>query len=125
MCLSSLCTFSSDESKLRQQQQDLEQSWVEVRQAVAGREEAEQSLQQIQAQLEESKVNLEKLCSELLVQQEHSEQGKVAATLNHITFYGLHSSKKAVCHSCLLDGFSGAVVAEPGLLGSFLALNLH
>ncbi|KAI4814035.1 hypothetical protein KUCAC02_003249 [Chaenocephalus aceratus] len=36
-------------------------------------EEAEQSLQQIQAQLEESKVNLEKLGAELLSQQEHSE----------------------------------------------------
>lgn len=85
MCLSALCTFSSDESKLRQQQQNLEQSWLEVRQAVARREEAEQNLQQIQAQLEESKVNLEKLCSELLVQQEHSEQGEIAATLNHMT----------------------------------------
>ncbi|XP_041808504.1 coiled-coil alpha-helical rod protein 1 [Chelmon rostratus] len=61
------------ESKLRQQQQELEQSWMEVRQAVAGREEADESLQQIQAQLEESKVNLEKLRSELLSQQEHSE----------------------------------------------------
>ncbi|KAF3705921.1 Coiled-coil alpha-helical rod protein 1 Alpha-helical coiled-coil rod protein [Channa argus] len=62
------------EGKLRQQQQDLEQSWVELCQAVAGRKDAEQSLQQIQAQLEESKVNLEKLCSELLIQQEHSER---------------------------------------------------
>ncbi|KAF1378733.1 hypothetical protein PFLUV_G00193580 [Perca fluviatilis] len=63
------------ESKLRlQQQQALEQNWVEVRQAVAGREEAEQSLQQVQAQLEESKVNLEKLRSVLHSQQEHSER---------------------------------------------------
>lgn len=62
------------ESKLRQQQVELEQSWMEVRQAVAGREEANQSLQQIQAQLEESKVNVEKLRSELLSQQEHSER---------------------------------------------------
>ncbi|XP_033969832.1 coiled-coil alpha-helical rod protein 1 [Trematomus bernacchii] len=62
------------ESRLRQQQQQaLELSRAEVRQAVAGREEAEQSLQQIQAQLEESKVNLEKLGAELLSQQEHSE----------------------------------------------------
>ncbi|KAK5859170.1 hypothetical protein PBY51_003256 [Eleginops maclovinus] len=65
------------EGKLRQQQQQqqqaLELSWAEVRQAMAGREEAEQSLQQIQAQLEESKVNLEKLCAELLSQQERSE----------------------------------------------------
>ncbi|XP_029374587.1 coiled-coil alpha-helical rod protein 1 [Echeneis naucrates] len=62
------------ESKQRQQKKELEESLVEVRQAVAGREKAEQSLQQIQAQLEETKVNLEKLCSELLVQQEHSER---------------------------------------------------
>ncbi|XP_078122540.1 coiled-coil alpha-helical rod protein 1 isoform X2 [Sander vitreus] len=62
------------ESKLRLQQQALEQNWVEVRQAVAGREEAEQSLQQVQAQLEENKVNLEKLRSVLLSQQEHSER---------------------------------------------------
>ncbi|XP_032389850.1 coiled-coil alpha-helical rod protein 1 isoform X2 [Etheostoma spectabile] len=63
------------ESQLRlQQQQAMEQSRVEVRQAVAGREEAEQSLQQIQAQLEEGKVNLEKLHSVLLSQQEHSER---------------------------------------------------
>ncbi|KAM9348605.1 coiled-coil alpha-helical rod protein 1 [Symphorus nematophorus] len=62
------------ESRLRQQQQEMEQSWVEVRQAVAGREEAVQSLQQIQAQLEQSKINLEKLRSELLSQQEHSER---------------------------------------------------
>lgn len=52
---------------------------MEVRQAVAGREEAEQSLQQIQAQLEESRVNLEKLRSELLSQQEHSERGEAVA----------------------------------------------
>ncbi|XP_034745829.1 coiled-coil alpha-helical rod protein 1 isoform X2 [Etheostoma cragini] len=63
------------ESQLRlQQQKAMEQSRVEVRQAVAGREEAEQSLQQIQAQLEESKVNLEKLRSVLLSQQEHSDR---------------------------------------------------
>ncbi|XP_040006815.1 coiled-coil alpha-helical rod protein 1 isoform X2 [Xiphias gladius] len=62
------------ESKRRQQQQELEQSWMEVQQAVAGREKAEQSLQHIQAQLEESKVNLERLCSELLIQKEHSKQ---------------------------------------------------
>lgn len=74
-----LCVSSSDESKLRQQQQELEQSWVEVRRAVAGREEAEQSLQQIQAQLEESKVNREEHSSELLSQQEHSERGEAAA----------------------------------------------
>lgn len=81
MCVSIyLRMSSSDESKLRQLQQELEQSWVEVRQAVAGREEAEQSLQQIQAQLEESKVNLEELSSKLLSQQEHSERGEAAVT---------------------------------------------
>ncbi|XP_051257324.1 coiled-coil alpha-helical rod protein 1 isoform X1 [Dicentrarchus labrax] len=62
------------EGKLRQQQRELEQSWMEVRQAVSGREEADKGLQQIQAQLEESKVNLEKLRSELLSQQEESER---------------------------------------------------
>ncbi|KAG7223270.1 hypothetical protein INR49_015626 [Caranx melampygus] len=61
------------ESKQKQQRQELEQSWVEVQQAVAGREKAEQSLQQIQAQLEETKVDLEELRSELLIQQERSE----------------------------------------------------
>lgn len=67
---------SSDESTLRRQQLALEQSCVEVRQALAGREEAEQRLQQIQTQLDESKVDLEKLRSELLSQQEHSERGE-------------------------------------------------
>ncbi|KAM3601611.1 uncharacterized protein V6R79_015667 [Siganus canaliculatus] len=62
------------EIKLRQQQTELEQSWAEVRKAVAGKEEADQSLQQIQAQLEESKVSLEKCHSELLSQQECSER---------------------------------------------------
>lgn len=62
------------ESTLRRQQLALEQSCVEVRQALAGREEAEQRLQQIQTQLDESKVDLEKLRSELLSQQEHSER---------------------------------------------------
>nr|XP_020454745.1 cilia- and flagella-associated protein 58-like isoform X1 [Monopterus albus] len=60
------------ECKLRQQQQELEQRSEKVRLAVAGREEAEQSLQQVQAQLEESKVTLETLHSELSIQQEHS-----------------------------------------------------
>ncbi|XP_071772744.2 coiled-coil alpha-helical rod protein 1 [Centroberyx gerrardi] len=62
------------ESKVRQQQQELEQSWVEVQEAAAGREEAQQSLQQTQTQLEESKVNLEQLRSQLLSQQEQSER---------------------------------------------------
>ncbi|XP_069002796.1 coiled-coil alpha-helical rod protein 1 isoform X2 [Embiotoca jacksoni] len=62
------------ESKARKQQQELEQSWLEVRQTVAGREKAEETLQQIQAQLEETEVDLEKIRCELLSQQEHSEQ---------------------------------------------------
>ncbi|XP_047462175.1 coiled-coil alpha-helical rod protein 1 [Mugil cephalus] len=66
------------ESKVRLQQQELEQRWVEVQQAVAGREEAEESLKQIQAQLEDSKVNLEKLHCELLSLQERSEKGEAA-----------------------------------------------
>ncbi|XP_034539999.1 coiled-coil alpha-helical rod protein 1 isoform X2 [Notolabrus celidotus] len=62
------------ESNVQQQQKELEQSWMEVRQAVAGREEAEQNVQELQAQLKESEVNLEELSSELLSQQEHSER---------------------------------------------------
>lgn len=65
---------------MRQQQQELEHSWVEVRQAVAGREEAQRSLQESQAQLKESKANLDQLSSELLNQQEQSEQGEAVAT---------------------------------------------
>ncbi|XP_068187183.1 coiled-coil alpha-helical rod protein 1 isoform X2 [Antennarius striatus] len=61
------------EGKLNQQQQQLEQSWTEAFQAVADKDEAEQSLLQIQAQLEESKVNMDKLHSEWLSQQELSE----------------------------------------------------
>lgn len=72
---------------MRQLQQELEQRWMEVRQAAAGREEAEQSLQQIQAQLEESKVNLEKLSSELLSQQEHCERGEASASLSRMTVF--------------------------------------
>lgn len=60
---------------------------MEVRQAADGREEAEQSLQQIQAQLEESKVNLEKLRSELLSQQEQCERGEASTTLSRMTVF--------------------------------------
>lgn len=87
MCLSSHCESSTVENKVRQQQQELEQSWVEVQQAVAGREKAEESLQQIQAQLEDSEVNVEKLHCELLSQQEHSEQGEAAAILSYMTVF--------------------------------------
>ncbi|XP_072231355.1 coiled-coil alpha-helical rod protein 1 [Leuresthes tenuis] len=62
------------ESKVRQQQQEMEQGCVAVKLAVAGKEKAEENLQQIQAQLEESNVSLERLRCELLRQQEHSEQ---------------------------------------------------
>ncbi|KAM9385741.1 LOW QUALITY PROTEIN: coiled-coil alpha-helical rod protein 1 [Pholidichthys leucotaenia] len=62
------------ENKVKQQQLELEHSHVEVQQAAAGRKNAEQSLLQVQAQLEESKVNQEKLRCELLSLQEHSEQ---------------------------------------------------
>ncbi|KAM4726823.1 coiled-coil alpha-helical rod protein 1 [Anableps anableps] len=61
------------ESKAKQQQQDLEHSCMEVRLAMAAKEQAEQSLQEIQAQLEESNVSLERLRCELLRQQEQSE----------------------------------------------------
>ncbi|XP_024866276.1 coiled-coil alpha-helical rod protein 1 isoform X3 [Kryptolebias marmoratus] len=61
------------ESKVRQQQQEHEHSCRELRLAAAGREEAEQSLRQIQAQLEESNGSLERLRCELLRQQEQSE----------------------------------------------------
>lgn len=70
--------MSSDESRLRQQQQGLEQSWAEARQAAALREEAERSLQQVQTRLEESRVDLETLRSELLAQQELSQRGEAA-----------------------------------------------
>ncbi|KAM4619797.1 coiled-coil alpha-helical rod protein 1 [Polymixia lowei] len=62
------------ESKLRQQRQELEQSWAEVHESAAGREEAQQRLRQAQTQLEESKVNLEQLGSQLLSKQEQSER---------------------------------------------------
>lgn len=78
VCLT-LYMFSSDEAKLRQQQQEVEQSWVEVRQAVAGREEAELTLQEVQAQLQESKVKVEELSSELLSQLERGERGEAVA----------------------------------------------
>ncbi|XP_041656623.1 coiled-coil alpha-helical rod protein 1 isoform X2 [Cheilinus undulatus] len=74
------------EGKVEQQQQELEQSWMEACQAVSGREEAERKLQEIQAQLKESEINLETLRSELLSQQEHSErvlQERVSEIKNH------------------------------------------
>uniref|UniRef100_A0A1A7Z8S6 Coiled-coil alpha-helical rod protein 1 n=1 Tax=Nothobranchius furzeri TaxID=105023 RepID=A0A1A7Z8S6_NOTFU len=62
------------ESKVRQQQQELEHSCMELKLAAASRVEAEQSLLQIQAQLEESSASLERLRCELLRQQEQSER---------------------------------------------------
>lgn len=118
-----LYTWSSDESRLRQQQQALELSRAEVRQAVAGREEAEQ----IQAQLEESKVNLEKLGAELLSQQEHSECGEAAATFSCRTVFldSTYQGKadwalllyfRNALHQCLSHTFTPGLSA---LLGSF------
>lgn len=66
---------------MRQQQKELEQSWMEVHQAVAGREETEQKLLELQAQLKEREVNLETLRSELLSQQEHSERGEAVTVV--------------------------------------------
>lgn len=71
-----LWTRSPDESKLRHRQQQLEQSWVEVRRAVAGRDEAEHNLQLTRAHLGECRANLEDLSSELLRQQERSDRGE-------------------------------------------------
>lgn len=75
----------TDESKVRQQQQDREDSCMEVSLAVAAKEQAEQSLQEIQAQLEESNASLERLRCELLRQQEQSEHGEAAAILGSFT----------------------------------------
>ncbi|XP_024121977.1 coiled-coil alpha-helical rod protein 1 isoform X2 [Oryzias melastigma] len=61
-------------SEVRQLQQELEQSCGEVKRAVAGKEKAEQSLQQIQAQLDENNVSLETLRCELLRLQERNQQ---------------------------------------------------
>ncbi|XP_038152504.1 coiled-coil alpha-helical rod protein 1 isoform X1 [Cyprinodon tularosa] len=61
------------ESKVRQLQQDLEHSCAQVRLAVASKEQAEQSLQEIQAQLEEKNASMESLRCELLRQQEQSK----------------------------------------------------
>lgn len=74
-------TWSPDESKLGHRQQELEQSQVEVRRAVAGRDEAEHNLQLMQTHLEECRVNLEEVSSELLRQQERSDRGE-ATTLS-------------------------------------------
>lgn len=69
----------ADGSEVRQLQQELEQSCGEVKRAVAGKEKAEQSLQQIQAQLDENNVSLETLRCELLRLQERNQQGEAEA----------------------------------------------
>ncbi|XP_011481914.1 coiled-coil alpha-helical rod protein 1 [Oryzias latipes] len=61
-------------SKVRQLEQELELSCMEVKQALAGKEKAEQRLQQIQAQLDETSISLETLPCELLHQQERNQQ---------------------------------------------------
>ncbi|XP_037544025.1 coiled-coil alpha-helical rod protein 1, partial [Nematolebias whitei] len=61
------------ESDMRRQQQELEHSCTELKLAVAAEEKAEQSLQQTQAQLEESNTRLERLRCELLRQHEQSQ----------------------------------------------------
>lgn len=71
-----LCTSFSDESKLRRQQQELEQSWVEVRRAAAGGEQAEHDLRLVQAQLGECRVSLEEVSRDLLHQKEHGERSE-------------------------------------------------
>lgn len=91
----------TDESKFKQQQQDLEHSCMEVRLAVAAKEQAERSLQEIQAQLEESNASLERLRCELLRQQEQSEQGEVAAIFGSLTttFFFSFSSFSLLCRT--------------------------
>ena len=73
-----LWTWFSDESKVRHQQQELEQSWVQVRGAAAGREQAEHNLRLIQAQLAECRVSLEDVSRRLLHQQERGERSECA-----------------------------------------------
>lgn len=68
----------SDESKVKHQQQELEQSWEEVRRAAAGRQQAERDLRLIQAQLGECRVSLEERSRELFHQQERSDRGECA-----------------------------------------------
>ncbi|KAM6907543.1 coiled-coil alpha-helical rod protein 1 [Xenentodon cancila] len=62
------------ESEVRQQQQELERRCIEAKMAVSEKEKTEQTLQQVQDQLEESNSSLEGLRCKLLRQQEHSEQ---------------------------------------------------
>ncbi|XP_077361045.1 coiled-coil alpha-helical rod protein 1 [Festucalex cinctus] len=62
------------ENKLRQLQEELQQSRDEMQKAVTGREEVQQNFQQALDQLEVSKVAQEDLQSKLLSQRENSEQ---------------------------------------------------
>lgn len=106
----SLTSFT-DESNVRQQQQELERSCTELQLAVAAKEKAEQSLQQTQAQLEESNTRLERLRCELLRQQEQSQHGEGAAILGSRTAVFrafcrlLHFTRGA--QSSKITGFTG------------------
>nr|XP_061801163.1 coiled-coil alpha-helical rod protein 1-like [Nerophis lumbriciformis] len=62
------------ESKLRQQQEELEQCRNETQKAVSGREEVQQNLRDVLAQLEVGNGRRDELQSKLLSQKEHSEQ---------------------------------------------------
>nr|XP_057944020.1 coiled-coil alpha-helical rod protein 1 isoform X2 [Doryrhamphus excisus] len=61
------------EKKLSQKQKELEQTRMEVQTVMSSREEVQQNLQQVLAQMEESKVTQEKLRCDLLDQKERSE----------------------------------------------------
>uniref|UniRef100_A0A8C6U2Z5 Coiled-coil alpha-helical rod protein 1 n=1 Tax=Neogobius melanostomus TaxID=47308 RepID=A0A8C6U2Z5_9GOBI len=62
------------EGRLMQKQQRLEQSVLDVQEAVTVREEAQRSLELLQDQLQQAEVKLEQLSSELLSQQESSQR---------------------------------------------------
>lgn len=70
---------------------------------MAAKEKAEQSLQQTQAQLEESNASLERLRCELLRQQEQSKHGEAAAILGSRT-----AVFRAFCRLLLLHFTRGA-----------------
>lgn len=110
---------------MRQQQQELEHSCTELKLAVAGKERAEQSLQQTRAQLEESSAGLERLRREVLRQQEQSEHGEAVAILGFRTaalralprLLMLQFTRGAHSHSPIRSvafiGTAGNLVARP------------
>lgn len=61
---------------------------MEVRRAVAGRDEAEHNLQLTLAHLGECRVNLEEVSSELLRQQERSDRGEAATLFSTLANLG-------------------------------------